>query len=343
MKKYGVLIISGIVAILAIYFTVRNVSMEELADSFRTVRYIYLIPSVLVFFILYWARALRWKMLIMPIKPVTIGQLYSPLMIGFMAGVLPARVGELVRAYLLAKNQSIAFASSLATIVVERLFDLVFLLLLFAWLLVFQPDIWDPNITWSGFSVKDLAFKFGLFSVILIAGLLVFIYLLIRHKPIAAALIHWFLKPFPQNWRDKAEHLMEAFSDGLAVVKDLRSLTNITLATALVWGLIVLSYYPLYWAYDLQDKSLTSVVLVVVMICILITVLPTPAFLGSFNAGVLIALHQIMNESEVAAVSFGMVAWTINFAVIMLGGFYFIVRDHISVTQIADEIQEEQI
>lgn len=317
--------------------------MEELTNSFRAVRYIYLIPSLIVFIILYWARALRWKMLILPIKPVKIGQLYSPLMVGFMAGVLPARIGELVRAYLLAKSQSITFASSLATIVVERLFDLVFLLLMFAWLLAFQSDIWDPNITWSGFAVRDIAFQFGLFSIILIAGLLVFIYLLIRHKAKAVELVHWFLKPFPQNWKDKSEHLIESFSEGLAVVKDLRSLANIALATALVWGLIVLSYYPLYWAYDLQDKSIASVVLVVVMICILITVLPTPAFLGSFNAGVLIALHQILGESEVAAVSFGMVAWTMNFAVIMLGGLYFIVRDHISVTQIAGKIQEEQI
>ena len=343
MKKYSALIISSVIAVLAIYYTVRNVSMEELLNSFNTIRYVYIIPTVLVYIALYWARALRWKLLISPIKPVNIKQLYSPLMVGFMAGILPARVGEIVRAYLLAKNLNLTFASSLATIVIERLFDLLFLLLLFAWLLVFQSDIWDPSITWSGIAVKDLAFQFGLFSIILIAGLLAFIYLLIRHKDKAVALVHWFMKPFPQNWRDKIEHLIEAFSHGLAVVKDMKSLMNIALATALVWGLIVLSYYPLYWAYDLQNKSLTSVVLVVVMICILITILPTPAFLGSFNAGVLIALHQILGESEVAAVSFGMVAWAINFAVIILGGLYFILHDHISVTQLADEIQEEEI
>jgi uncharacterized protein (TIRG00374 family) len=282
-------------------------------------------------------------MLILPIKPVKISQLYSPLMVGFMAGILPARVGEFIRAYLLAKNQNIPFASSLDTIVVERLFDLIFLLLLFAWLLVFQSDIWDPNITWSGFSVKDLAFQFGIFSSIVIVGLLIFIYLLIRHKSTAVALVQWILTPFPEGWENKIVSLIDAFSDGLAVVKNLKSLTNMGLATALVWGLVVLSYFPLYWAFDLQDKSLASVVLVVVMICILITVLPTPAFLGSFNAGVFIALHQILNESEVASVSFGMVAWAINFGVIIIGGVYYMIHDHISVSKLADEIQEEKL
>ncbi|MGV7220955.1 MAG: lysylphosphatidylglycerol synthase transmembrane domain-containing protein [Nitrospinales bacterium] len=343
MKKYSALIISSVIAVLAVYYTARNISMKELMDSFRTLHYFYLILSFFIFVFLYWARTLRWKMLILPIKPVKLSQLYSPLMVGFMAGVLPARVGEIVRAYLLAKNQNIPFASSLATIVIERLFDLIFLLILFAWLLVFQSDIWDHNIAWSGISVKDLAFQFGIFSLILIGALLTFIYLLICHKPKAVELVHWFLKPFPEAWRYKVEHLLEAFSDGLAVVKDIKSLAYISLSTTLVWGLIILSYCPFYWAYDLQDKSLASMVLVVVMVCILITVLPTPAFLGSFNAGVFIALHLILNESEVSAVSFGMVAWTINFAVITLGGVYFILHDHISVTQLADEIQDEEI
>jgi uncharacterized protein (TIRG00374 family) len=317
--------------------------MKELINSFNEISYIYLFPSLLIFIILYWARALRWKMLILPIKPVKIGQLYSPLMVGFMAGVLPARLGEFIRAYLLAKNQDIPFASSLATIVVERLFDLIFLLLLFAWLLVFQSDIWDPTITWAGFAVKDLAFQFGIFSVVVIAGLLTFIYLLVWHKPSAINVVQWIFTPFPDGWNEKIANLIETFSDGLAVVKNLRSLMNISLSTALVWGLIVLSYFPLYWAFDLQDKSLASAVLVVVMICILITVLPTPAFLGSFTAGVFIALHQILNESEVVAVSFGMVAWTINFVVITLGGIYYMLHDHISVSKLAVDIQEEKI
>ena len=70
------------------------------------------------------------------------------------------------------------------------------------------------------------------------------------------------------------------------------------------------------------------------MVCILITVLTTPAFLGSYNAGVLIALHEIMGEAEVTAVSFGMVVWATSFIVIFAGGFYFIFSDHISVASL---------
>ncbi len=340
MKKSGQLIIGLIVAFAAVYYTMRNVSVSELMDSFRHVNYIWLLPTFVLMCLTYVARAIRWRMLLLPVKEVKTFELFSPLMVGFMASVLPARAGELVRAYLLGKKFELSFASSLATIVVERLFDMILLLFLFSWILVFHGEIFDSNIAWSGVSIRDLAFQFGIFSLVLVLVLIAFIYLLTFHNERAMAVVHWLVRPFPEKWQFKLIQMTETFRQGLGVFRNLRALVFIAVATVGVWALIVLQYYPLYWAYSLQDKSVTSLILLTVMVCILITVLPTPAFLGSFNAGVLIALHEIMGEAEVAAVSFGFVAWGVNFAVIVLGGVYFILHDHISVRKLVD-IEEE--
>jgi uncharacterized protein (TIRG00374 family) len=341
VKKPGQLIIGLIVAIAAVYYTMRNVSVSELMDSFRHVKYIWLLPTFLLMCLTYVARAIRWRALLLPVREeVKTLDLFSPLMVGFMAGVLPARAGELIRAYLLGKKFELSFASSLATIVVERLFDMILLLFLFSWILVFHGEIFDGNIAWSGISIRDLAFQFGIFSLALVLVLIAFIYLLTFHNERAMSLVHWLVKPFPEKWQYKLIQMTETFSQGLGVFRDVKALVYIGVATAGVWALIVLQYYPLYWAYELQDKSGASLILLTVMICILITVLPTPAFLGSFNAGVLIALHEIMGEAEVATVSFGFVAWGVNFAVIVLGGVYFILHDHISVKKLV-EIEEE--
>jgi len=340
LKKSGQLIIGLIVAVLAVYYTMRNVSVSELMDSFRQINYIWLLPTFVLMCLTYVARAIRWRVLLLPVKEVKTVQLFSPLMVGFMAGVLPARAGELVRAYLLGKKFELSFASSLATIVVERLFDMILLLFLFSWILVFHGEIFDGNIAWSGISIKDLAFQFGVFSLALVLVLIAFIYLLTFHNEKAMALVHWLVRPLPEKWQYKLIQMTETFSQGLGVFRNIRALVIIAVATVGVWALIVLQYYPLYWAYELQDKSATSLILLTVMVCILITVLPTPAFLGSFNAGVLIALHEIMGEAEVATVSFGFVAWGVNFAVIVLGGVYFVLHDHISVKKLV-EIEEE--
>jgi glycosyltransferase 2 family protein len=341
LKKSGQLIIGLIVAIAAVYYTMRNVSVSELMESFRHVNYIWLLPTFVLMCLTYVARAIRWRVLLLPVKEVKTWDLFSPLMVGFMAGVLPARAGELVRAYLLGKKFELSFASSLATIVVERLFDMILLLFLFSWILVFHGEIFDGNIAWSGISIKDLAFQFGIISLALVLVLIAFIYLLTFHNEKAMALVHWLVRPFPEKWQLKLILMTETFSQGLGVFRSLKALALIGVATVGVWGLIVLQYYPLYWAYSLQDKSVTSLILLTVMVCILITVLPTPAFLGSFNAGVLIALHEIMGEAEVATVSFGFVAWGVNFAVIVLGGVYFILHDHISVRKLVDIGEED--
>ena len=341
MKKSGQLIIGLIVAIAAVYYTMRNVSVSELMESFRHVNYIWLLPTFVLMCLTYVARAIRWRVLLLPVKEVKTWDLFSPLMVGFMAGVLPARAGELVRAYLLGKKFELSFASSLATIVVERLFDMILLLFLFSWILVFHGEIFDGNIAWSGISIKDLAFQFGIVSLALVLFLIAFIYLLTFHNEKAMALVHWLIRPFPEKWQLKLILMTETFSQGLGVFRSIKALALIGVATVGVWGLIVLQYYPLYWAYNLQDKSVASLILLTVMVCILITVLPTPAFLGSFNAGVLIALHEIMGEAEVATVSFGFVAWGVNFAVIVLGGVYFILHDHISVRKLVDIGEED--
>ena len=340
MKKSGQLIIGLIVAFAAVYYTMRNVSVSELMSSFGQINYIWLLPTFVLMCLTYVARAIRWRALLLPVREVRTWDLFSPLMVGFMAGVLPARAGELVRAYLLGKKCDLSFAASLATIVVESLFDLILLLFLFSWILVFNGERFQGNIACSGISIRDLAFQFGLFSLVLVLVLIAFIYLLTFHNERAMALVHWLVKPFAEKWQYKLIQMTETFSQGLGVFRNIRALVYIGVATVGVWALIVLQYYPLYWAYELQDKSATSLVLLTVMVCILITVLPTPAFLGSFNAGVLIALHSIMGEAEVATVSFGFVAWGVNFAVIVLGGVYFILHDHISVRKLV-EIEED--
>ncbi len=314
----------------------RNVSIDELFDSFAQVEIKYLAMTALLMVLTYAARTLRWQMLVESIQPVRAWDLVSPLMVGFMAAVLPARAGEFVRAYLLGKSQNISFGSSFATIVVERLFDMMMLLIMLAWVLVFHAEIFESGAMWSSISVSTLAFQFGLFSLVLVVALIAFLYLLAFRREMTIRWVRWCVSFLPEKWQEKILNLVGAFSEGLHVVHQPAALLKVSLTTLAVWSLIVLAYYPLYFAYDLKDTSAASLVLLTLMICILITLLPTPAFLGSFNAGVLIALHEIMHEAEVAAVSFGFVAWGINFLVVTAGGLYFMLHDHISVRKIVE-------
>lgn len=340
MKRSGQLVIGLAVTVLALAYTVRNVSWPELRASFATVEAEYLAATTALMILTYAARTFRWHTLVNPIQPVRVLALVSPMMVGFLAGVLPARAGEFVRAYLLGKSQKLSFASAFATIVVERMFDMAALLLMLAWLLVFHAELFDSATAWSGLSVRDLAFNFGIVSLAGVGALGLFIYLLAFRRETALNLVRWMIRPLPERWGYRVIQLVDTFGQGLDVLRRPAALVQISLATGLVWFLIVAAYYPLFFAYHLSNTSVPALVLLTLMICILITVAPTPAFLGSFNVGVLIALHGILKEPEVAAVSFGFVAWGLNFLVVLVGGLYFTLHDHISLKQIA-ELEKE--
>ena len=115
---------------------------------------------------------------------------------------------------------------------------------------------------------------------------------------------------------------------------------KITIYSILVWAGNIFYFYPLYFAYDLQHKTIPSLLILAVIVAISITVFPTPGFLGSFNAGVLIALHEIMGESEIKSVSIGMVGWVLFTGMILVSGFYFIFHDHMSLRTLVETKQD---
>ena len=316
--------------------------MEELASSFDSINYYYLIPVVAIVGVSYVLRVYRWQVLLGPIKKISASELFPPLLIGFMGNLLPGRAGEILRPYLLAKKFNLTFSVSFASVVVERVFDLVLLLFLFAWVFWVKADIFSSDLEFSGISVQDMAVKFGQFSLMVTLGLMVFIYLLAWRQEKLIRFVRLTTRYFSIKWRDKIEFLLKEFAIGCAVVKKPLAMSKVAVLTVLIWVANILSYYPLYLAFSFQNITIVSLLVLNVVIAILITVVPTPGFLGSYNAGVLIALHEIMNESEIKSVSFGMVSWGLFTVTTLVGGFYFVFKEHMSLKTLAqDEIKGE--
>ena len=315
-------------------------SFSEVISSFKEMDYIYILPAIVLILLGYVFRAYRWQALLESSLKVNVGGLYSPMMVGFMGNFLPARAAEILRPYLLSKKYDITFAAALASIVVERLFDMIILLLIFIWVFWFEADAFSSNIEFSGFSVQEMAIKFGQICVLGVIALIVFIYLLLNHKKKVMKLVGWFLGLMNEKWADKIKHLLDEFTMGCEVVKEFGTLTKISVYSILVWVSNIFWIYPLYFAFDLQYKTISSLLILGVIVAILISILPTPGFLGSYNAGIVIALHEIMGESEIKSVSLGMVGWALFSGVILAVGLYFIFHEHMSLKDLTSVKRE---
>ena len=338
------LIIGLVIAAVALYFTFRGVSFREIFETVKTLRYGYLPLAFIVFALSFVFRAYRWRQLCMAVKPIPTRRLYSPMMIGFMGNLLPLRAGEFIRAFLLGKREEMGFSASFATIVVERLFDMMALLALFAGLLIFNPTVFVPQSGVSDPKIVAAVRYFGIFSVAIFVGLVAFCYFLVHQQKRTLRLVNFFTRILPKSIQHKIEEILRSFTLGLGILRDPKGIFYTILLSAAVWGTIVYANYPLYYCYQIQSLLPMSSLVTLVVLVAASTMIPTPGFVGPFQFAVTFALADLYGIDKSVAVSFSLVIWFLQMFMVFLAGFFFLVRDNISffdVSRTAKEAADE--
>ncbi len=332
MKKH--LYIGVTIAALACYYTFWNVSIKDLGKSIISIKCIYLIPALFLYISYYYLRAVRWKYLILSIKKVDQKRLVSPVMVGFMANLLPARFGELIRAYLLGKREDISFSSSFATIVIERIFDMISILALFGGLLFFQSEMMNNSGRLGDGDIMEKMITFGWASLTISILLIIVSFLLIYRHNLVTRWLKFLCRPFTENVQTKVLNSVYSFTEGLYVLKDLKTTLIVILLSGCVWVVGLIGYNPFYFAFDLDYLPFSSLIILFFVICVFITIFPTPGFIGSFQAACMVVLHDLFGVPEAIAASFGIVTWAFTMGVTILGGIYFLIKDNISIKEI---------
>src|SRR3990172_7884615 len=138
MKKWqfwvGALVSAGF-----LYWAFSNLKWNEFRDAIQTANYGWIVPGVAVYFVAVWIRAWRWHYLLGPIKKIPTRTMFPITVIGYMGNnVYPARAGEVLRAVILKRKEGVSISASLATIIVERIFDGVVML---AFVFVNLPEL----------------------------------------------------------------------------------------------------------------------------------------------------------------------------------------------------------
>ena len=118
-----------LISVAFLWWALRGLRLADIWEVVRHARVVWLVPGVAVYFLAVWARAWRWHYLLRPLKAIPTRSMFPIVCIGYMGNnIYPARAGELLRAYVLRRRQAIPISASLATILVERVFDGVVML-----------------------------------------------------------------------------------------------------------------------------------------------------------------------------------------------------------------------
>lgn len=317
-----------------------RIQFDKVGNAFSQANYFYLIPAITVTMLGYFARAYRWQIILKPTKLVPFKQSYSIMMIGFMANnLLPARIGEFVRAYTLGAQEEISKSLSLATIVLERVCDGLTLIALMGFSLMIFPS---PHQT------GDVAFIEFFSTTVFIGAIIFLVFLLVREK-LALKIISLVMRPLPNRIEKKVQGLLMSFVLGLHALKRRTTLVGIVGLSLLVWSLEGSSYYLMLWAFNLQDKmsplQLIGAGIFLLVFVNLGTMVPSaPGFIGVYQVAAVIALGAYSVDENIAF-SLAILTNTFQYVLVTAIGLFFFSRMNLSFKSLkasSQETNEEQ-
>jgi uncharacterized protein (TIRG00374 family) len=260
-----------------LYIAFYNVDLGLLFLSIKSISLPFAIPVVMLTVFFYLIRALRWFHLLEPIKKIGLYSLFSSTVIGFAANcVLPARLGEFIRANYIGRTERISKSSSLATIVIERLFDVFTILLILLFVILFTdfPSEWEST---------GKALKAGGFFLLFISITSILFLIGLKKKTRSflniTEKIVFFL---PGKIKKKIVDILKDFSDGLVLVKGWFQLLAVIFYSLVLWCLSVFQIYILGLSMGLSLPFLAPF-FILTLLCLSVTIPSAPGYIGTFH------------------------------------------------------------
>ena len=307
-----------------LYLAFRQVDIQKLTEALRNSNIPILILAVLIMFISHWFRALRHRYLLEPVKPITNSSLFTALVIGYMANaVLPAHLGEFLRAYVIGKKEGISGSSAFATIVVERVLDVLSLLIIMG--IVFWVYPFPKIIQLSAFIT--LAFTLAIIA---------FLVLLKLRPAIALYSLEVIARPFPKKIKDRLLELLDSFRNGVVGLKDRNSYLNAFILSVLIWVCYAGVFLAGFYAFDfiaLYNLPAGASFVVLVIVTISIVVPSSPGYVGTYHWLCMIALG-LFGIPESPALGYAIAIHAISVIPVALVGVIFAMREGIRISEV---------
>ena len=298
-------------SIIGLVYAFQQFNWIEFIDSLRGVNYWYLIGVMALQLVAVWLRALRWKWLLTPIKEVSLRTTFDATIIGYFGNsVLPVRMGELLRAYIVANESTLSVAQVVGSLIVERMLD-VLGVVIFALIFLFNFDIINiPN--WFILSI--------VLTTIVLFGIL---FLISSNK------INWsFIKRrkhlFGSKIGLKIYGILKNIVSGLSVINHAPNKIGVYGFILVLWGLYYLSFIFIVQSVNLGLNWVDSGVLFI-LLSLAISIPAAPGYIGTYHATCVGALTTIYNIGLGESQAFAVLAHAMMFVpIVIIGSIFFL-------------------
>jgi len=302
-----------LVSAVFLWWALRGLDLKQVWVDIRSANYWWLAPSVAVYFVGVWVRTWRWDYMLRPLKHIPVRRLFPVVVIGYMGNnIYPFRAGEVLRSYVLRRREDVPMSASLATVIVERVFDgLVMLVFVFAALPLapIPNEVIQATVVWA--------------SIAFLGALVVFFVIAAVPERILR-LTHWVSERFlPERLRGPLLDVAEKFMFGVASLRSFRNVLMIFLSSIVIWLLETAKYWFVMHAFNFQ-ASFFALMLMNGIVNLATTLPSAPGYIGTFDKPGIAVLVLYGVQDTIAAAYTVVLHAALWLPITLLGAFYMI-------------------
>lgn len=311
------------VAISAVFlgFAVRGVNWNEALAALGSANYLWVVLMLPVTVWTLYIRAQRWRVFLHAVGTAPMRALVSATNIGFLANmVLPLRIGEVVRPVLLSRRAGLPLSGVLASVLLERIFDMFTVLFLFG-VSASLVDV-SPQVRQWGWMLSGLAMA--------VAAVIVLIRM---QERLALRIARGIADLLPARLGGQAYGFAQGFVKALEMLDSPAAYLRAFGWSLYLWLAISIVYVFGFWAFHLDIEPLRGALVLTTLVAIAVSVPSAPGFIGSFQLGCVLGL-RIFGIPESPALAYSIVLHLTQFVGVIGAGLYSLWSENISLREV---------
>ncbi len=312
---------SVVVSAVFLGFAVRNVEWGEALRALRGANYLWILPTIPISIWTLYIRGQRWRVFLHAVRVPPLRSLVAATNIGFMANmVLPLRIGEVVRPVLVSRREHLPLSGVLASVLLERIFDMFTILFLF-------------GIAASIVSVSDQVRQWGYMLMTLALGVGAAIALMRWQEARALQLAQWVCGALPARIGEGLYGFVRGFVQALEMLDSPAAFARALAWSLYLWLVIASTYVFAFQAFHLPVPLLVGSVVLTAVVAIAVSVPSAPGYIGSYQLGCVLGL-AIFGVAESDAIAFSLIAHLVQFVSVIGAGLYSLWTENISFREV---------
>jgi hypothetical protein len=332
-KVHARTLLVSLLAVVIFAWFLSHANLTEVWAQVQQARMDLLAASFVAVVLTYVLRAVRWQHLLKPIGPTRFRTAFRSTVIGFAAlGVLPARAGDVLRPYLLARQEGLSVSATIATILLERVLDLMTVLVLLA---LYVWWVADPGAIPPGL-LRPIEISSATAAGVAVV-LMAIMWVLATHPKRIGGFVLVAGRVLPHALTARLSEVARTFSGGFAAARDPRGLAAAIAWSFPLWLAIAAEVWLVTIAFGIA-MPFTGTFLVQALLVIGVAA-PTPGGVGTFHEAYRIGVTAFFGAAEDAAVAAAIVTHAISYLPVIATGALFMIQDGLSVGRLKELTQ----